>query len=66
MQLMVDISLILVIFIFSYAFGRKSQSDNQPVIPTTVTWFSLFIIMGIYLLINLSSIINIMMAYSTR
>lgn len=66
MQLIVDFSLILVIFIFSYAFGRRSTTDDQPVVPVTVTWFSLFIIIGIYILINLNSIIDIMVTYSTR
>lgn len=66
MQLIIDLSLILIIFIFSYAFGRKSAVDGQTVVPTTVTIFSMFIIIGIYLIINLPSIIDIMLTYSTR
>lgn len=66
MQLILDLSLIFIIFMFSYAFGRRSQVDGQPVIPPIVTLFSLFIIIGVYIVINLPGIIQVMVAYSSR
>lgn len=66
MRLLVDLSLILIIFLFSYAFGRKSESDGEHVIPLTVTLFTLFLIVGIYIIINLPSIFEVMSRYSNR
>jgi len=63
MQMIVDISLIIFMLLFSYAFGRKSESDNKPVVPQEVTWFTLFLLMGILLLLNLPSIIQMMASY---
>lgn len=61
--MIVDISLILLMFMFSYAFGRRSESDNQPVIPQEVTWFTLFQILGVLLILNLPAIFDMMLSY---
>ena len=66
MQLILDLSLILIIFLFSYAFGRRSAADGKHVIPSEVTWFSLFFIVGVYVLINIPGIIQVMANYSSR
>lgn len=66
MRLVIDIISIIFMLLFAYAFGRKSESDGKPVVPVTVTWFTLFIILGIMLLLNLPEIIKLMKLYSSK
>lgn len=63
MQMVVDFSLIVIMFLFAYAFGRKSESDKRVVIPKTVTLNTLFLVLGVMLLLNLPSIISLMQNY---
>lgn len=64
MKLFIDIFSISMMFVFSYALGRKSESDNKAVIPPMVTWFSIIWVVGIMILLNLSDIIKLMKFYS--
>lgn len=65
MQLVLDVSLILITFLFSYAFGRR-DSEGQTVIPMMVIWNALFLIIIIYVLINLPGILQVMERYAKR
>lgn len=59
MQMIVDMLLIVLMFVFAYAFGRKSESDNKPIIPSEVTWFTLFFLLIILILLNLPAIFSL-------
>jgi len=63
MKLVVDIIFFIFMFLFAYAFGRKSESDGKPVVPVTVTWFTLFIILGITFILNLPGFIRLVQMY---
>jgi len=64
MKLIVDVVFFVFMFLFAYAFGRKSESDGKPVVPLTVTWFTLFMILGIMFILNLPGIIRLIKLYS--
>src|SRR5699024_12530265 len=64
MKLIVDVISFIFMFLFAYAFGRKSESDGKPVVPLTVTWFTILMIFLIMLLLNIPFISKIMKLYS--
>lgn len=62
MRLILDVIMIFYMLVFAYAIGRK-RSDGEKVIPAMVTLNASLVVIGIFIVLNIPSIVRLVSTY---